>query len=265
MSTPEIEVFPDAAALSTRVAARLLERLAAVQAEGRVPQVVLTGGTIADQIHREVARQSAQLPPGSDGVGTGAGTGAASGVDWSRVELWWGDERFVPADDGERNAGQARRAWLDHVGMDPARVHEAPAAGTGGVDGAEDVAAAAASYAAELETHGPGPDGFDVVMLGIGPDGHIASLFPGQPALDVDDALAVPVTDSPKPPPQRVSLTYRALNDTRATWFLVSGDGKADAAARAIGGADPHDIPAAGARGQDETVWFLDEPAASRL
>jgi 6-phosphogluconolactonase len=264
VSTPEIEVFPDAAALSTRVAARLLERLAAVQAEGRVPQVVLTGGTIADEIHREVARQSAQLPPGSDGAGE-------AGVDWSRVELWWGDERFVPADDGERNAGQARRAWLDHVGLDPARVHEAPAAGTAGVDaagvtgGAEDVAAAAASYAVELQARGPGPEGFDVVMLGIGPDGHIASLFPGQPALDVDDALAVPVTGSPKPPPERVSLTYRALNDTRAMWFLVSGDGKADAAARALGGADRHDIPAAGARGRDETVWFLDEPAASRL
>ena len=63
------------------------------------------------EIHREVARQSAQLPPGSDGAG----------VDWSRVELWWGDERFVPADDGERNAGQARRAWLDQVGVDPAQ------------------------------------------------------------------------------------------------------------------------------------------------
>ena len=101
-------------------------------------------------------------------------------------------------------------------------------------------------------------------MLGIGPDGHIASLFPGFAQLD-DAGTAVGVTGSPKPPPERISLTFAALNRARSVWFLVSGDGKADAVARALGGADRHDIPAAGVSGHDETIWFLDRAAASEL
>jgi len=237
---PSIEVFADAPALATRVGARLLERLAAVQVTGHVPGIALTGGSIAEELHRELV----QLTP-------------ASGVDWSRVDIWWGDERFVPADSSERNARQAAEALLDHVDVDPHRVHEMPSSASG------DLAGAAVAYAAEVRAHGAGM--FDVVMLGVGPDGHIASLFPGHPALDVDDAVAVGVTDSPKPPPERISLTFAALNRTRATWFLVSGSGKAEAVARAHGGADVHEVPAAGAHGSEETVWFLDEAAAGQL
>jgi 6-phosphogluconolactonase len=134
---------------------------------------------------------------------------------------------------------------------------------------AADVHAGAASYAAALRQHGSGQ--FDIVMLGIGPDGHIASLFPGFPQLDVDDRIAVPVTDSPKPPPERVSLTYPALNRTRAVWFLVTGDGKAEAVRRALADdGDLHETPARGIKpapvsGAGETVWFLDRQAASKL
>jgi 6-phosphogluconolactonase len=241
MSNPRIEVHDDAAALATAVAGELLSRLADAQAAGHVPQIALTGGTIADAIHREVAR----LSPGS-------------GVDWTRVVVWWGDERFVAADDPERNAGQARAAFLDSVGVEPAHVHEMPSTAD-----ADDVEAAAAAYSSELREHGSGE--FDVVMLGVGPDGHVASLFPGDAALDVRDRVAVGVPDSPKPPPQRVSLTFPALNRARTVWFLVSGEAKAPAVARALGGADLHDIPAAGVSGHDETIWFLDRPSASAL
>lgn len=240
---PVIDVRDDAADLATFVARQLLERLAAIQAEGRVPSIALTGGTIADQVHREIARLHAEPPA----------------VDWSRVDVWWGDERYVAADDPERNAGQARAAFLDHVGVDPARVHEMPAADAG----LPDVEVAAAAYGREIRTHGSGS--FDVVMLGVGPDGHVASLFPGFPQLDVDDRIAVAVTGSPKPPPQRVSLSYGALNRAREVWFLVSGDGKAAAVARALAGADPHDVPAAGVHGQERTRWMLDESAAGDL
>jgi 6-phosphogluconolactonase len=240
-SSSRIEVHDDAAALATAVAGELLSRLADAQAAGHVPQIALTGGTIADAIHREVAR----LSPGS-------------GVDWARVVVWWGDERFVAADDPERNAGQARAAFLDAVGVEPAHVHEMPSTAD-----ADDVEAAAAAYSSELREHGSGE--FDVVMLGVGPDGHVASLFPGNAALDVRDRIAVGVTDSPKPPPQRVSLTFPALNRARTVWFLVSGDAKASAVARALGGVDPHDIPAAGVSGHDESIWFLDRPSASAL
>jgi 6-phosphogluconolactonase len=102
-------------------------------------------------------------------------------------------------------------------------------------------------------------------MLGMGPDGHVASLFPGHPALDVDDRIAVAVRDSPKPPPERISLSFSALNRSRSVWFLVTTEEKAEAADLAIRGADVHDVPAAGVRGRDETVWFLDAAAARRL
>ena len=236
-ASPVVEVYDDAGALSAGVATRLLERLEDVQATGRIPQVVLTGGTIADEIHRELARLAHD-----------------SSVDWSRVEFWWGDERFVAADSPDRNAGQARSALLDHIGVDPLLVHEMPALGDG------ELPAAAASYAAAVRAH-PG-DGFDVVMLGLGPDGHVASLFPGFPQLDIDDAIAVSVTDSPKPPPERITLTFAALNRSRAVWFLVSGEAKAGAVARALAGADKHELPATGVTGSSETLWLIDAAAA---
>ncbi|CAI9415017.1 6-phosphogluconolactonase [Nocardioides sp. T2.26MG-1] len=242
MSTvPRVEVHPDPSALATSVAGELLTRLADAQAAGGVPQIALTGGSIAEEIHRELARLS-----------------PASEVDWTQVVVWWGDERFVAPDSPDRNAGQAREAFLDAVGVDPAKVHEMPSTAD-----TADVEAGAAAYAADLRAHGSGD--FDVVMLGIGPDGHIASLFPGFPQLDVTDRIAVGVTGSPKPPPERISLTLPALNRARSVWFLVSGDGKAGAVAQALGGADLHEIPAAGVTGHDETIWFLDRDAASQL
>ena len=233
-----VEVHESPEALAAAVAGELLTRLADLQSAGTTPTIGLTGGTIADAVHREVAR----LSPGFE-------------VDWTQVEVWWGDERFVAPDSPDRNAGQARAAFLDAVGA--TRVHEMPSTAD-----AADVDAGAAAYAAELRVHGSGE--FDVVMLGIGPDGHVASLFPGFPQLDSDE-IAVGVTGSPKPPPERISLTFAPLNRARSVWFLVSGDGKADAVARALGGADPHDVPAAGVTGHDETIWFLDRGAASRL
>jgi 6-phosphogluconolactonase len=241
VTAPRIEVHADAAALATAVAGELLGRLADAQSGGGVPQIALTGGSIAEAVHREVAR----LAP-------------SSGVDWSRVVVWWGDERFVPRDDAERNAGKARAEFLDVVGVDPANVHEMPS-----TDDAADVHAGAGAHSDELHEHGSGE--FEIVMLGVGPDGHVASLFPGHPALDVDDRIAVGVTDSPKPPPERISLTFPTLNRTRSVWFLVSGEGKAQAVAGALGGAERHEIPAAGVAGQEDTIWFLDRASSSAL
>ena len=236
-----IERHPTADALASAMATALLQRLALAQADGGVPQIGLTGGTIADALHRRVA----ELSPGS-------------GVDWSRVVVWWGDERFVAPDSPDRNASQARAAFLDVIGIDPGNVHEMPStADAGSVD------EGAAAYSQTLREHGSGS--FEVLMLGVGPDGHVASLFPGHPALDVDDRVAVGVTDSPKPPPERITLTFGALNRATAVWFVASGSGKAEAVSRAIGGAPVHEIPATGVRGSQETVWFLDEDAGSHL
>ncbi len=239
MSEARVEVQPDAGALATAVAGELLSRLADLQTAGAVPQIGLTGGSIAESVHRELARLT-----------------ATSEVDWTRVVVWFGDERFVPADSPERNAGQARAAFLDAVGA--TQVHEVPSS-----DDAADAEAAASAYGDAMREHGAGS--FDVLMLGIGPDGHVASLFPGHPALDVDDQIAVAVHDSPKPPPDRVSLTFACLNRAETVWFLASGEGKADAVASAQAEGPVSEIPARGVRGQTETTWFLDRDAASKL
>jgi 6-phosphogluconolactonase len=231
--------------LADTVAGLLVSVLSRAQADGRIPSVALTGGTIAAKVHESIAASP-----------------HAEEVDWSRVDVWFGDERYVAADDPDRNALQASESLLARLPFDPARIHEMPS-----TDGGSSLEQATEAYADELRTHGGGM--FDVVMLGVGPDGHVASLFPGYPQLDVDDAVAVAVTDSPKPPPERISLTFGALNRTRAVWFLVSGEGKAEAVARALAtgadASDVHEIPAVGVHGQDETVWFLDEGSASRL
>jgi 6-phosphogluconolactonase len=238
-SSPRLEVHDDASTLAAAVAGALVSRLAQAQLRGEQPHVALTGGTIADAVHHELARLAA----------------GERGVDWSHVDFWWGDERFVAGGSSDRNAGTARAAFLDPVGADPTRVHE-----IGSTDDAATVAEAAESYGRELRTHGSGA--FEVVMLGVGPDGHVASLFPGQPTLDIDDEIVAPVTNSPKPPPERVTLTLPTLNRTRATWLVVSGSEKAPAVARAVAS---DDLPAARVHGSEETVWFLDREAASEL
>jgi len=246
MSTPpapRVEVHESRSDLATSVAGAFLRLLTVRQARGDVPQVALTGGTIADEIHREVAR----LAPGSE-------------VDWNRVEFFWGDERFVAPDSDERNARLARTDFLDRLGVDPARVHEIPSTAD-----ASDVEAAATAYGDRVRSAGHGR--FALVMLGVGPDGHVASLFPGSSQLDVDDRVAVAVTGSPKPPPERVSLTFAALNRADEVWFVVSGADKAEAVGRALSTPPPdvHEIPAVGVRGEIETIWFLDRESASRV
>ncbi len=243
-ASPETEVVGTEDELVRRVAAALVARLRSLQDGGHVPSVVLTGGGVADKVHRAVLET-----PGHDAV------------DWSRVEVWFGDERFVPTDDGDRNALQAREALLDRLPLDPARVHEMPASDGGCGD---DVDAAAAAYAAELVAVLGAAPRFDVLMLGVGPDGHCASLFPGHDEVRAE-GLAVAVRDSPKPPPTRISLTMPALRSADEVWFVVSGDGKADAVRAALTGTDVDAVPASGPRGTVRTVWFLDAAAASRL
>ncbi|KAA1417115.1 6-phosphogluconolactonase [Nocardioides humilatus] len=238
---PHVEVHADAAALATAVAGELLNRIADSQAAGHVPAICLTGGTIADAIHREVARMAPE-----------------SGVDWGAVDFWFGDERYVDRDSPDRNAVQARDAFLDVLGVPPHRVHEMPSPSS-----ARSVDEAARSYGAELR--GSAAHEFLVTMLGVGPDGHIASLFPGFSQLTAHD-IAVGVTGSPKPPPHRVTLTLEALAHSAAVWFLVSGDAKADAVRRALAeDGTVAETPARGVRGTAETTWFLDHDAASLL
>lgn len=246
MTAPTVIVHPDADVLAQAVSARLVTALADVQASGRVASWVLTGGTIADRVHRAVAASPAR-----------------GAVDWSRVELWWGDERYLPSGDDERNETQARAALLDQLPLDPALVHPMAASG----EGVGDPDAAAASYAEEL-TAASAREGsqaqprFDVLMLGVGPDGHVASLFPGRSTLH-DERPVAAVRDAPKPPPTRLTLTMSTLSQAREVWFIASGEEKAAAVELALSGADVVHVPAAGPRGLERTLWLLDRDAAS--
>jgi 6-phosphogluconolactonase len=244
MST-SVHTYADTAALVAAAGERLAaEIVSLVDFRGRA-QIVLTGG--------------------GTGIGILSKLADSDRIDWSKVHLFWGDDRYVPEDDDERNDKQAREALLDRVGIPAANVHAMPAS-----DGefGDDLDAAALAYehvlAANAEPGEPTPY-FDVHLLGMGGEGHINSLFPHTPAVRETDRMVVGVSDSPKPPPRRITLTLPAIQRSREVWLIVSGAAKADAVAAAVGGADPVDVPAAGAVGRDATVWLLDEDAASKL
>lgn len=234
---PEILLHESADEVAEALAARLLARLGELQGAGRVPQLCLTGGRIATKAYTRLAAE-----------------GPDSAVDWSRVDLWWGDERFVGSDDDDRNAGPTLELLRGPLGLPAARVHEMPSS-----DGGADLDGAAEAYAAEL-----GDTVFDVCLLGLGPDGHVASLFPEHPSSHAAGRV-IAVRNSPKPPPERISLTLEVINRSAEVWFLVSGADKADAAAMALLGAGPVQVPGAGAHGEQRTLWLLDRAAAANL
>ncbi len=227
------------------------------------------GDQLISAIHAAVeARDQAFI------VLTGGGTGVkvlkhigehGSKIDWSAVHLFWGDERYVAADDDQRNEKQAREALLDHIDIPSHNIHAMAA--SDGQFGA-DLDAAALAYEQVLAAHAP--DGeptprFDVHLLGMGGEGHINSLFPHTPAVQETSRLVVGVEDSPKPPPRRITLTLPAVNRSREVWLVVSGGENGDAVAAALGGAEAVEVPAAGAAGTNKTVWLLDAEAASQI
>ena len=240
----QVLVHPDADTLAAAAGARLLTEVAdALVARGQA-HVVLTGGSNGNALMAALAVSPAR-----------------AAIDWAAVHFWWGDERFVPADDDDRNERQARAELLSSLPADPAKVHAmAPSDGPDG----DDVDAAAARYAAELVAVGGGaiPE-FDVVLLGVGPDGHVASLFPGHPGLAVGDVPVIAVRESPKPPPTRISLTMPVLCGSRQVWLLASGPGKAEAVGKGLS-PDPGRpvLPVARVHGRERTLWFLDTEAA---
>ncbi|MFC7343820.1 6-phosphogluconolactonase [Saccharopolyspora griseoalba] len=248
--TQQVLVHRGAEVLAAAAAARLITRIADAQAARGSASVVLTGGRTGIGVLEQVRRSP-----------------ALDAVDWSAVDVYWGDERFLPSGDPERNETQARQALLDHVELDPNRVH--PMAPSDGKFG-QDADAAAAHYAevlaatAAAETDIAVPH-FDVLMLGVGEEGHTASLFPETPYVAEESKTVVGVHDCPKPPPTRISLTLPAIRAASEVWLMTTGKAKAEPIAAALGGAKPVDIPAAGATGRERTLWLLDTDAASDL
>ena len=247
-SETSVVVHADAAVLAEAVAARLVVRLVDAQAERGRASLVLTGGSIANAVYAAVRTSTAR-----------------DAVDWGRVDLWWGDERFLPAGHDDRNETQARHALLDSLPLDPARVYAMPA--SDGPDGGDPEAGAARYAQALAEAARPGSGRlphFDVLLLGIGEDGHVASVFPEHPAA-YETRPVTAVRGSPKPPPVRVTLTIPTINTAEEVWLIAAGTGKAEAVGLALRGAGPVQVPAAGVAGVLRTRWLLDRAAAAQL
>ena len=250
-SGPEVVVVDDEAAATREGGRRLIDALVAAQAARGLASVVLTGGGVGIGMLSAVAE--------SDG---------RDRVDWSAVEVFWGDERFVAAGSSERNDRQARDALLDVLALDAARVHPMPA--PDGEQG-DDPDAAAEVYALVLADAAgrlgdrPGVPEFDVLLAGCGPEGHTLSVFPDSPAVHAGAPGVVAVRDCPKPPPTRVSLTLPAARCARDVWLVATGSAKAEVLGRAAAGASEVDVPLAGLAGTERTLWLLDREAAAQL
>ena len=239
-------VHPDKAALAAAVAARFITKVVDLVDEFDEASIVLTGGTMGSAVLEAVNASPAR-----------------DSIDWSRVNVWWGDERWLPAGDPERNETQARAALLDHVALDATRVHPFPASDSG-----IELDAAAAVYAKELTDHTPANASmphFDITFLGVGPDGHIASLFPERGGIREKELTVIAVRNSPKPPPERLSLTLPAINSSARVWLVVAGADKASALGLTLAGASLNEVPAAGVEGRRKTLFFVDADAAQEV
>lgn len=232
--------------LIDQAATSFIDIITSLQATGRsrhrdgTARIVLTGGGAGIGLLERVRVLEAEDPR----------------IDWSHVHVFFGDERNVPVTHSDSNEGQARTALLDHVDIPEENIH---GYGLGQVAMWE----AADSYQAVLNE--VAPQGFDLHLLGMGHEGHINSLFPHTEAVRESERLVIAVTDSPKPPAERVTLTLPAIHRADQVWLLVAGAEKAEAAAHVVAGSDPADWPAAGAHGNEDTVLYLTDDAATDL
>ncbi len=243
---PRVFVHEDAAVLVADAAERFITRVVQVIGEFEEANVILTGGSM--------------------GIGVLAAINASPNRDrirWDRVTFWWGDERWVPKRDPERNELQARAALLDHVPVDPARVHPFAASDEGlTLDEAAD------RYEAELADAAP-PNlpmpPFDLAFLGVGPDGHIASIFPNTPAVRERTRTVLAVRNSPKPPPERLTLTLPVINSSARIVVVLAGADKASVLGLALAGASSDEVPLAAVRARRRTVINVDQAAAAQV
>ena len=207
---------------------------------------------LANMIVSRLATQSVHLvlTGGTVGINTLAKLAPLlRDADLSNLDLWWGDERFVDAESKDRNFMQASEVFLSKVSIPSSNLHQMPS------DRGQFLADAAAEFSTQIHHAAPR---FDVVLLGMGSDGHVASLFPGSEAISFGDYV-VAESHSPKPPPERISMSYSALCSAQEVWFLVAGSDKAEAVSRVFAGAD---IPASKVSGRQLTRWYLDTQAA---
>lgn len=239
-------IHKDSEALTASLSARFLTKTQDLLEEFDSVNIVLEGGRVGiavlDSINANPARDT---------------------LDWQRVHFWWSDERFVPTGDADRNDRKAREALLDHLEIPAENIHPMPASDQGLT-----LDEAAVAYADELARFADGDSAlprFDITFLGVGPDGHTASLFPNFAEVLDKDHTVLSVRNSPKPPPERITLTRSAINSSARIWVEIAGAEKASSLGLALAGASYVDVPIAGVKGRKRTVFFVDQAAAAEV
>jgi 6-phosphogluconolactonase len=242
VSERRVVIAPSREELTTLVADKFIVRALKTLRRQERFSVVLTGGTVGTETLAAIAAHP-----------------KATEVNWAAVDLYWGDERFVPAGDPERNDEQAREVFLAPLGIPEKSIHRFPSSDDG------DIALQARAFTQEL----CGADGtwpaFDLAFVGMGPDGHVLSVFPGHPeALENESGIRA-VVDSPKPPPHRLTMTLPLVNSATRVWMVVAGADKAAAMGLALADVSVPEVPAAGTRGRQSTKIFIDNELAMAL
>ncbi len=238
MQSVEIRKAVNAVDVATQASNEILDTIAEVLSKKDAAHVALTGGTVGVLTLEVLAKAIAERK-----------------TDFSKVHFWWGDERFVARDSADRNALQARRALLNSIDVPSENIHEFPASD----DGLE-LNVAKMQFAEHLDKvfHNTSA-AMDLTILGMGPDGHVASLFPGH---SHPGELVVAVPDSPKPPAQRLSMSMELINRSEKIIFVVSGIDKAEAI-ESVHQNPECDLTAAKVSAKGQTLWIIDEAAGA--
>ena len=241
-TSTEIRRALNSAEVAQLAAREIIETLEHALTSKPIVNIALTGGTVGILTLAVLAEQP-----------------DLSRLDFSRLHFWWGDERYVESNSPDRNANQARVAFFDKVFVSETNIHEFPARDLSGK-----LSEGKKVFEQDLAKHfGPGTPVFDLTILGMGPDGHIASLFPGHEQLSVGEVV-VAESNSPKPPSERLSLGFNVLNASVKIIFVVSGLDKS-AAVTAVHTDENCELPAAKIQAQGETIWFIDQAAGQEF
>ncbi|CAB4559849.1 MAG: 6-phosphogluconolactonase [Actinobacteria bacterium] len=233
----EIKVYDDLDAAAQFSAVALVDKLEQLSISKHSFNIMLTGGSLGIKM----LEKASAIPK-------------IHSISLAGLNLWWGDERFVPKEHEDRNALQARRALVDSLMLGPEQIHEFPAADSG-----FDLNQAALVFSAHYQELSPS---FDLVLLGVGPDGHVASLFPGHDSPKTDHPI-IAENHSPKPPTERLSFNYSILNKATEVWFLAAGVEKSSVVAEILDDNSASNLPAAKVSGTEKTIWFLDKASTS--
>lgn len=235
MGRPIVNRFKDGASVAQTVGEDLFEFVKAGLSAGKTLNIALTGGTVGI-----ASLAASKVYPYTE-------------LPLERLHIWWGDERYVASNSEDRNALQARKAWLDALNLPESNIHEFPS-----TDSGKSAQQAAIEFEGEFNKAAVT---FDLMLMGMGPDGHIASIFPGLTSFD-GAGLVFAELDSPKPPKERLSFNYEVINSASQIWFTVAGSDKAEAVKSVF--SETHvQLPAARVRGKEKTVWYVDQTAGN--